>query len=132
MEKFVLDELTIDELNKKFNDVKEYSKINPITFYKGSKSKNPLSIEFNKQTRFIKFGLQAKMVFHLDTIVIKDSEGNQIGINGQTTISSYYQDNDNHNGSAFMKRKANGGCGFHTKNEDNPWFIIDLNKSNDV
>lgn len=132
MEKCVLDELTIDELNKKFNDVKEYLKIKPITFYKGSKTKNPLFLEVNKHTRFIKFSLQAKTVFHLDTIVIKDSEGNQIGTDGQTTISSSYQDNDNYNGSAFMRRKGNGGCGFHTKNETNPWFIIDLKKSTDV
>jgi hypothetical protein len=39
-----------------------------------------------------------------------------------------YNDDEKYNGQGVVKGEPKGGCGHHTKTEDNPWLIVDLKK----
>ena len=106
--------------------IQNYQSLNPIVEFKGAKSNAPLIVKTDNKARFIRFSLQVMSSFHLDTIEIFNKAGRNIAPNKRTIISSCFNDEPKHSGSAVLLGSKNGGCGFHTKKEQNPWIIIDL------
>lgn len=106
--------------------IEEYLQQNPIREFKGVKSEDPLIIETSNQARFIRFSLQVESSFHLDAIEIFNRDGRNVAPNKNTIISSVYNDEEKYDGRGVINSKKNGGSGFHTKREHNPWLIIDL------
>lgn len=115
------------DLGELANSVKEFVAANPIIEFKGAKSKTPLVVETSQKARFVRFSLQTEVSFHLDTIEIFNCDGRNIAPKKRTIISSKYNDEAKYNGEGALVGKKNGGCGFHTKREKNPWLIVDLN-----
>lgn len=114
-----------DEL-KTLGTIQGYLKGNPIREFKGVKSDDPLVVETNNQARFIRFSLQVESSFHLDAIDIFNQDGRNIAPNKNVLISSIYNDEEKYDGHGVINGKKNGGAGFHTKRESNPWLIVDL------
>jgi hypothetical protein len=106
--------------------LKEHIASNPLREFKGAKSKDPLVIQTDRKARFVRLSLQTEVSFHLDTIEIFNKDGRNIAPNKQTIISSTYNNEEKYDGRGFVNGKKNGGCGFHTQRERNPWIIIDL------
>ncbi|GAB5380426.1 MAG: hypothetical protein Alis3KO_25660 [Aliiglaciecola sp.] len=109
-----------------WQSVSVFLKENPLREFKGVKSGDPLEVETNNKGRFVRFSLQCESSFHLDAIEIFNKDGRNIAPNKNTIISSVYNDEEKYNGQGVINRKKNGGCGFHTKREHNPWLVIDL------
>ncbi|MBW8190742.1 discoidin domain-containing protein [Neiella marina] len=106
--------------------VREHLTSHPVVHFKGAKSDSPLRITTDNKGRFVRFSLQAEVSFHLDTIEIFNKAGRNIAPNKRTIISSCYDDDDKYDGRGALVGKKNGGCGFHTKRERNPWLVVDL------
>jgi hypothetical protein len=106
--------------------IESYLIKNPIREFKGVKSDDPLVIETTNKGRFIRLSLQVESSFHLDAIEIFNQAGRNVAPNKKTIISSIYNDEEKHDGRGAINGNKNGGCGFHTKREHNPWLIIDL------
>lgn len=106
--------------------VEQYLEANPIREFKGVKSDDPLVVETTNKARFIRLSLQVESSFHLDAIEIFNQAGRNVAPNKKTIISSIYNDEEKYNGQGAITGKKNGGAGFHTKREHNPWLIIDL------
>lgn len=114
------DELSVVE------EIGSYLTGNPIREFKGVKSDDPLVIKTADKGRFIRLSLQVESSFHLDAIEIFNQAGRNVAPNKNTIISSIYNDEEKYDGRGAINGKKNGGCGFHTKREHNPWLIIDL------
>ncbi|WP_137168118.1 discoidin domain-containing protein [Salinimonas lutimaris] len=108
-------------------DVVTWLEANPVNEFRGAKSKQPLVVEkIGRKARFVRLSLQVTSSFHLDTIEIYNKDGRNIAPDKKTIISSCYNDDDKYNGEGALIGKKNGGNGFHTKREKNPWLVIDL------
>ena len=107
-------------------EIEDFLKVNNIVEFKGAKSNEPLVIQTNNMGRFVRLSLQCESSFHLDCIEIFNKAGRNVAPNKNTIISSVYNDEEKYNGQGVIKGTKNGGCGFHTKRERNPWLIIDL------
>ena len=121
-----LDNGTIDLTTVNLEEIKTYLAANPLTMFKGAKSNTPLEVNTDNKGRFVRFSLQTTVSFHLDTIEIFNKNGVNVAKNKKTIISSMYNDEQKYNGEGALKGKKNGGNGFHTKREANPWLIVDL------
>jgi hypothetical protein len=97
-----------------------------FTVFKGKKSQQPLTLPVDIKTRFLRFSLQNKMCLHLDKIQVFDKEGNNLAEGAHTLVSSMYNDSEKYNGQGVVNGDPKGGCGHHTKTEDEPWLLIDL------
>lgn len=115
-----------EDEQKILNEVESYLANNPLREFKGVKSDDPLVIETNNKARFIRLSLQVESSFHLDAIEIFNQAGRNVAPNKNTIISSIYNDEEKYNGQGAINGKKNGGAGFHTKREHNPWLVIDL------
>lgn len=115
-----------DDIDEVVTRIGALVEANPIVEFKGAKSKTPLDVNTNEKARFVRFSLQTEVSFHLDTIEIFNKAGRNIAPNKQTLISSMYNDEEKHDGRGALKGKKNGGCGFHTKRERDPWLVVDL------
>lgn len=109
--------------SKKIEEVSE-SLPNVLPVFKGVLNKQPLVVNCNFHTRFVKLSLQVIEVFHLDEIEIFDENGNNVALNANVLVSSRYE--DKYSGHGAVNGTKNGGSGFHTALEPNPWLIIDL------
>lgn len=107
-------------------EIRQFLVDHPLRLFKGAKSNTPLEVDTNNKARFIRFSLQTTVSFHLDTIEIYNKNGVNVAKNKKTIISSMYNDDPKYNGEGALKGKKNGGNGFHTKREANPWLIVDL------
>ncbi|MBZ2163627.1 discoidin domain-containing protein [Alteromonas stellipolaris] len=107
-------------------ELKQHIANNPLREFKGAKSKDPLIIQTDRKARFVRLSLQTEVSFHLDGIEIFNKDGRNIAPNKKTIISSTYNNEEKYDGRGFVNSKMNGGCGFHTQRERNPWLIIDL------
>lgn len=107
--------------------IKAHVEQNPVLELGGAKQGEPLVAKTNKKGRFVRLSLQTKKSFHLDTIEIYNKNGVNVAKNKSTIISSCYGDDKKYNGQGALEGKKNGGSNFHTKNEQSPWLIIDLN-----
>ncbi|WP_185967947.1 discoidin domain-containing protein [Thalassotalea sp. PS06] len=115
-----------EEMKTEYEKVVSYLKDSGPNLFKGVRSDKPLIINTHINARFIKLRLQAKDSFQLDSIKIIDKNGQNVSSGGNTIISSFFNDLEKYDGRNFLARTGDGGCGFHTKNEDNPWLVIDL------
>ncbi|MFT7261329.1 MAG: hypothetical protein ACI9MS_003203 [Glaciecola sp.] len=100
--------------------------------FKGIKNNMPLTLSVKVKARFLKFALQNKMCLHLDKIQVFDRDGNNVALNSYTFVSSMYNDDEKYDGQGVVNGEPKGGCGHHTKTEDDPWLIIDLKKDYDL
>ncbi|MBU2877773.1 MULTISPECIES: discoidin domain-containing protein [Aliiglaciecola] len=116
----------VEDEQKILNEVSSYLANNPLREFKGVKSNDPLVIETSNKARFIRLSLQVESSFHLDAIEIFNQAGRNVAPNKNTIISSTYNDEEKYNGQGAINGKKNGGAGFHTKREHNPWLVIDL------
>ncbi|WP_394128924.1 discoidin domain-containing protein [Shewanella maritima] len=107
-------------------EIKQFLAAHPLKLFKGAKSNTPLVVDTDNKARFIRFSLQTTVSFHLDTIEIYNKNGVNVAKNKRTIISSMYNDDPKYNGEGALKGRKNGGNGFHTKREANPWLIVDL------
>lgn len=124
-----MDGVAMDKIDVDFDDLLEHVKHNPIVEFKGVFSNKPLELNFCECFRFIRFSLQECSSFHLDTIEIFDENLCAVESQKKIIISSAYNDQYNlYGGENVFKGRKNGGCGFHTKNEDSPWLILDLGR----
>ncbi|MEW9799429.1 discoidin domain-containing protein [Alteromonas sp. CYL-A6] len=108
------------------NRIRDFVKANPIVEFKGTKSNAPLEVKTSEKGRFVRFSLQTEVSFHLDAIEIFNRDGRNIAPNKKTIISSVYNDEEKYDGRGALNGKKNGGCGFHTQREKNPWLVVDL------
>lgn len=107
-------------------ELKEHIANNPVREFKGAKSEDPLIIHTDRKARFVRLSLQTEVSFHLDTIEIFNKDGRNIAPNKNTIISSTYNNEEKYDGRGFVNGKKNGGSGFHTQRERNPWIVVDL------
>jgi hypothetical protein len=114
------------DIRSTVDKITEYQKSRPIVHFQGAKENSPLTVETDNKARFVRFSLQVLSSFHLDTIEIFNKAGRNIAPNKSTIISSFFNDEVKYSGAGVLVGKKNGGCGFHTKKERNPWIIIDL------
>lgn len=115
-----------EDEQKILESIQGYLKDNPIREFKGVKSDDPLVVETKNKARFIRFSLQVESSFHLDAIEIFNQDGRNVAPNKKVLISSIYNDEEKYDGHGAINGKKNGGAGFHTKREHNPWLIVDL------
>lgn len=115
-----------EDEQKILESIQGYLKDNPIREFKGVKSDDPLVVETKNKARFIRFSLQVESSFHLDAIEIFNQDGRNVAPNKQVLISSIYNDEEKYDGHGAINGKKNGGAGFHTKREHDPWLIVDL------
>ena len=120
------DQLMPNETDGVVDRLRNYVNENPPLEFKGVQSKFPLILEVQSKARFVRLSLQTLVSFHLDTIEIIDKNGNNIAVGKKTIVSSTYNNEEKHDGRGALIGRKNGGCGFHTKREHNPWLIIDL------
>jgi hypothetical protein len=117
---------SIEDEADTLKSIERYLKSHPLREFKGVKSDDPLIVETANKARFIRLSLQAESSFHLDAIEIYNQAGRNVAPNKQTIISSMYNDEQKYNGQGAINGNKNGGAGFHTKREHNPWLVIDL------
>ena len=107
-------------------DIKAHLAENPIIEFYGARKGAPLSVNCDTKGRFVRFSLQTKVCFHLDTIEIYNKDGRNVANNKRTIVSSCFNDDDKYDGRGALPGNKKGGCGFHTKTEPNPWLVVDL------
>ncbi|MCQ8850412.1 discoidin domain-containing protein [Alteromonas stellipolaris] len=112
----------VEEVSKSLTDV--------LPVFKGVLNKQPLVIECDIQTRYVKLSLQVTEVFHLDEVEVFDESGSNIALNANVLVSSRYE--DKYSGHGAVNGTKNGGSGFHTALESNPWLIIDLGEEQSI
>ena len=112
--------------------IRSYVEANPVLEFKGAKSKEPLELNVKDNARFVRLSLQTLVSFHLDTIEVLDKEGRNLEQGKKTIISSTFNDLEKYDGRGALLGRKNGGCGFHTRREPNPWLVIDLTKTQKI
>lgn len=115
-----------EDLDSVVTNIKNLVEDEPVVEFKGAISKAPLIIPVCKKVRFVRLSLQTLSCFHLDTIEILDKDGQNISRGKKTIVSSTYNNEEKYDGRGVLVGKKDGGCGFHTKRENHPWLIIDL------
>lgn len=99
------------EPNEKVEQVSEnLSDVLPV--FKGVLNDQPLVVECDIRTRYVKLSLQITEVFHLDEIEIFDENGRNMALNANVLVSSRYD--DKYSGHGAVNGTKNGGSGFHT------------------
>lgn len=112
----------VEQLSENSSDV--------LPVFKGVLNDQPLVVECDIRTRYVKLSLQKTEVFHLDEIEIYDENGRNMALNANVLVSSRYD--DKYSGHGAVNGTKNGGSGFHTALEPNPWLIIDLGEEQTV
>lgn len=94
----------------------------------GIKTKSPKVITIGRDIRFIKLSLQGKASFHLDEVEVFNDAGINLALNKTVLCSSSFNDEIKYSGINLVNGLKTGGVGYHSKNEDSPWVLIDLGK----
>jgi len=86
----------------------------------------PLNIKVNSEARYIRLSLQERVCFHLDEIEVYNLKNENIALNKSLLMSSTYRLNKPIVNKKAVNGVIKGGASFHTKTENNPWVILDL------
>ena len=126
-----INEVVADDIQGTVQRIKQQISDHFIEF-RGVAENAPLRVLVDDGVRFVRLSLQAEVSFHLDTIEILDDKGENVGLGKSAIISSCYENKEAMNGSGALLGRRNGGVGFHTEKEANPWLIVDLGTTHQI
>ncbi|MFC3095681.1 hypothetical protein DRW07_07795 [Alteromonas sediminis] len=106
----------IEQMFEQYNFVK----------FRGKSSGQPFVVSPDPSFRFLRFELQATQSINLDKIEIVDEDNQSLLKNAKIMVSSSYNDEARFDGQRLIDGAPTGGVSFHSKNEKNPWLVIDL------
>jgi len=105
-------------------EIREYFIKNNLLVWKYNNK--PINIEVNNEVRYVRLSLQEKVSFHLDEIEVWNGEDENIALGKPIIMSSTYKQNKPVINKNATNGKITGIASFHTKNERNPWVVLDL------
>jgi len=108
------------------SEIEEILEKNSFVKFKGKSAAQPFIVSPDKPFRFLRFQLQTVQSINLDKIEIVDSDGATLLKEAKIIVSSSFNDEARFDGSRLIDGAPNGGVSFHSKNEKNPWLVIDL------
>jgi len=112
--------------------VKPLLATNGFQLFTGLSNNLPLTINTNRQCRFVRFQLKGLTILNLDKILIENAEGENLLEGAVIVVSSSFEKQTRFDGRRLIIGNPTGGVNYHSEREVDPWIVINLKQMNTV
>jgi len=116
----------VSELSIDSGFVKPLLAANGFQLFTGLSDNLPLTINTNRQCRFIRLQLNGLNILNLDKVLIENVDGKNLLEGADIFVSSSFEQQARFDGKRLIVGKPTGGVNYHSEYEVEPWIVIDL------